>query len=116
MLPKRAKLFDLLDIHQRISGQVQPAVEEHRAVARAQDKSVTVQPARVLGIVLQRLPEKNGPNFRATQRQTEMPRRAGVNGIHGEAASFGGGAGKGGQIEIHKGMRKRAARVSSPDF
>ena len=43
---------------------------------------------------MQGMPVKHGADFRAAERQAEMPGSAGVHGIHGEAAGFIGGPGE----------------------
>src|SRR5207302_5985087 len=52
---ERPPLAEALDLVHRelIAGQVQDAVEQHRAVARAEDEAVAVWPRRVLRVVAQ---------------------------------------------------------------
>lgn len=66
-----------------------------------EDETVAVQPARLIGMIMEGVAEENGADLRATERQAEMPGLAGVHGIHGEAAGFSGGARKGIKLESH---------------
>jgi hypothetical protein len=51
---------------------------------------------------MQRVSVKHRADFRAAEREPEMAGLAGVNGIHGEAARFVGGAGEGIEVEVHR--------------
>ena len=96
--------FDLLKRHVRVTAQVQPRVEEHRAVAGAEHEAVAVEPLGMIGAMMQRVAEKHGADFRAAERQAEMTAVAGVNGVHGEAARGVGGLGENFLVrQAHKG-------------
>ena len=49
-----AQMFDLFQ-RQRVTSQVQQAVQQHRAMSGRQDKSVPIEPVRVFGIVPEKL-------------------------------------------------------------
>lgn len=87
---KLAEVFERLkwDV---IAGEVQPAVDEHRTVTCGQDEAVAVEPLGSGRVEVERLGEKDGTDFGTTEGESEVAGRAGVDGINGEAASFGGG-------------------------
>ena len=85
-----AEIRHLLD-GQIVAREMQPAVEEHRAVARRENEAVAVEPLRVRGIALQRLAEEHRAHFRRAERQAEVAGIALVHGVHGEAAGLVGG-------------------------
>ena len=55
-------------------------------MARGEDEPVAIEPARLVGIEMQRVPVENGADFRATERQTEVAGLAGVYRIHCKTA------------------------------
>ena len=68
-------------------------------MSRAQNEPISIQPLRIRGMVLQCMSVEHRANFCAPERQTQMSTGTGVNGIHGEATRFIGGAAQGGKIE-----------------
>ena len=70
-------------------------------MAGGEDESVAIEPARVVGILLEGVSIKDCADFRATEREAEMAGIAGMDGIHGETASFGGGAGERVGVDFH---------------
>ena len=103
-----AEIFHIV-LGNRVAGKVQPAVEEHRAVAGGEDETVAVQPFRRVRAVAHRFAEEHGTDFGAAERQAEVAGIAGVDGIHGEATGFVGGLGKQGGIHGN-GVRGRFLR------
>jgi hypothetical protein len=85
---ERAPLPEALDLveRQRVAGQVQGAVEEHRPVARAEDEAVAVGPARVPGVVLHdpRVEQVGGGRHR--HRQAGMAGARRLDGVHRQRA------------------------------
>jgi len=55
------------------------------------------------GVVGEGLPEENGTDFCTTEGEAEVTGVAGVNGVHGEATGFIGGAGESGNIHRMEG-------------
>jgi hypothetical protein len=94
-----AELFDLIVVHTRVTTEMHPAIKEHRAMPGAEDEAVAIEPFRLGRKMIQRVAVEDGADFRTAQRQPQMATGAGVDGIHGEAAGFSRGAGKGRQIE-----------------
>src|SRR5665213_1936058 len=84
---QRAELLDLLQ-RQLVPAQVQPAVKEQAAMAGREDKPVAIYPARLLGIMHQRMAVEHGADLRAAQRQAEVAGRAGVDCVDGEATGL----------------------------
>ncbi len=56
--------------------------------------------------------EKDRTDFSTAERKPEMPRGAGVNGVHGEPAGFIRSARKSFEIECHKNERAAKSRNS----
>ena len=78
------EIFHLLERH-IVAGEMEPAVEEHAAVAGGENKAVAVEPARLGRIVTQGRAEKHRADFRASQGQTQVTGLAGGNGVNGQA-------------------------------
>ena len=70
---EHAEIFHLPVVHARVAAEVQPRVEEHRAMSGAEDKAVAVQPFRLRRIVGERVAVEHRADFRAAERQAEMP-------------------------------------------
>ena len=86
-----AEVLQLLD-REIVAGEVQPAVEEHRAVAGGEDEAVAVEPLRVApGSHCSASPKSTAPTSAAAERQAEVAGVALVDGVHGEATGFVGG-------------------------
>ena len=85
------------------AGEVDPGVDEHRAVAGGQHEAVTVDPGGRGGVVAQEVAVEHGADFGGAEGEAEVAGMTGGHGVHGEAAGFGGGAGKvGGVMERHR--------------
>ena len=104
---QRAEFFHLVTGN-RVTGEMQPAVEEHRAVAGGENEAVAVEPLRGIRVVAHGLAEQHGTDFGAAERQAEVAGVTGVDGIHGEATGFIGGLSE--RIRIHE------KSVVRPDF
>ena len=65
-------------------------------------KAVAIEPTGLGCVVAEGVPKQDRTNLRTPQRQTKMPGRTGVDGIHGEAAGFSCGALQVGKWEIHR--------------
>ena len=63
-LPEVPQLVD----RQSIAGKMQPAVKEHAAMAGRKNEPVTVDPARIVGIVFQGMPVENRTDLGGSQR------------------------------------------------
>lgn len=99
-----AEIFYLLQGHV-ITGQVEPRIKEYGAVPGTENEAVAIDPAGFRGVEHQAFTKENGPNFGCPQREAEMARGAGVDGVHGEAAGLGGGLGKNGGV--HEGVEEK---------
>ena len=97
---EHAEVLHLVE-RQVVAAQVQPAVEEHRAVAGGEDEAVAVEPARLVGVVHHRMAVKHGADLGGTERQTEVAGGALVHGVDGEAAGLVGGLGENVGLEFH---------------
>ncbi len=86
---KLAEISDLLDI-QFVAGEMQPAVEKHGAVAGRENKPVAVQPAWRVRVVIESFAEKNGTDFGAAERKSEVAGVTSVDGVHGKATGLVG--------------------------
>ena len=69
-------------------------------MASGEKKAVAIQPTRGGGSEAHGFAEKDGADFRAAERQTEVAGGTGVDGIHGESTGLIGGGRK--NIGIHK--------------
>ena len=111
---KLAEIFHII-LGNRVSGNVQPAVEKHRAMAGREDEAVAVEPLRGIRAVAHRLAEEHGTDLGGAERQAEVAGIAGVDGIDGEASGFVGGLCEQGRIHGKMSCRERfrgAARGS----
>src|SRR5260370_33417950 len=82
---------DLIDRHGLIAAQVQPSVEEHRAVPGRKNEPVAIEPFRVIRAMPQGVTVQNRANLRAAKRQSEVAALTGVNRVDGKAPSDGSG-------------------------
>ena len=87
-----AELAEIFDFFQRqaIASEMQPAVEEHAAVACGEDEAVAVQPARLVGIEAHRRAEENGSDIRRAKREAEVAGFAFRDGVHGQPTGVAG--------------------------
>ena len=73
-----------------VAREVEPRVEEHRAVARGQHEAVAVDPLRVVGVEGHGLAEEDGAHLRRAERQAEVAGLRGRDRVHREAARLVG--------------------------
>ena len=85
-----AEIFDFFQGH-AVSREVEPAVEEHAAVACGEDEAVAVQPAGRIGIEAHQGSEENGSDVRRAKREAEVAGFAFRNGVHGQSTGVAGG-------------------------
>ena len=95
-----AEILHLLE-RQLVAAQVQPAVEEHRTVARGEDEAVAIQPARLIRIVHERMAVEHRADLSTAQRQAKVAGGALVDRVDGEAAGLVGSLGKNLSLEFH---------------
>ena len=76
-----------------------------------EDEAVAVQPSRLIGVVLERVAVKHRADFRAAERQAEVAGLGRLDGVHGEAAGFVGGAGEYLDVQTHAACYNRGARA-----
>ena len=82
-LPEVANLVH----RQWITGKMQQAVQQHRAVAVRQDEAIAIPPLRVTGVVLHIIVPQYLGDIRHAHRHAGMPRVGGLDGIHTERAN-----------------------------
>ena len=87
---------------------MEPAVEEHAAVAGGEHEAVAVQPARLGGMERHGGPEQRGANVGGSEWKAEVAGFAFGDGIHGQSAGIAGGEFERGGIEVHDDWRERA--------
>ena len=85
-----AEVFQLFDGELLVACQVQQRIQQHGAMARRQDKAVTIRPKRVGRIKFQVLFEKHGCNIGHAHRHAGVARIGGGDGIEGQRANGGG--------------------------
>ena len=85
-----AEVGDLV-LRDVVAGQVEPRVEEHRAVARAEDEAVAVDPGRVVGVEGHGLAEEDRAHLGGAERQAEVAGLGRGDRVHREAARLVGG-------------------------
>ncbi len=94
-----AELFEFVDFHAGVAGQVQQRIEQHRAVAGGQHKAVAVGPARVRRIVFMKAGPQHGGGVGHAHRHAGVAGVGFFNGVDGERAD---------------GIRQRAFRRNRP--
>ncbi len=67
-----------------------------------ENKTIAIEPAGFIGIVVENGTKEGGPDFGATERETQMTGTAGVNGVEGETARFIGRPAKRLSVDFHK--------------
>ncbi len=92
----------LVDVESWKTRQMQPAIQEHGAVARAEDEPVAVDPRGLIGIEDHGVAVQHRAELSASERQSKVAAGALVNGVHGQAARFIGCASK---IDSRYGVR-----------
>ena len=85
-----AEVLDLIQLHAVVTGQMQQRIEQHRAVARRQDKPVAVRPVGRSGIELQVFLKEDRGHIGHAHRHPGMAGIGGMNGIKGQRADGGG--------------------------
>ena len=96
-----AEVLHLID-REVVAAKVQPAVQEHRAVAGGEHEAVAVEPAGLGGIVREGVAVKGRADLGRAEREAQMPGRALVDGINGEATGLVGGLGKEFWLQFHE--------------
>ena len=84
----RMQLAEILQIFQgeRIAGQVQDRIEQHRAVAVGDHETVAVEPVRVGGVVAVKIVEQDFGNIGHAHRHAGVAGVGALNGVHGKGA------------------------------
>ena len=110
-MPRRlaVQLPELLDLFHRqiVSAQVEPGVKEHAAVSGRQNEIIAPDPARLFGIMLERIAVKDGAHLGASQRQAEVARLRSLHRVHGQSAGLIRRARKNFEIQTHDGYNWR---------
>jgi hypothetical protein len=91
---------------------MQPTVQEHGAVACAEDEPVTVHPRGLIGIEDHGMAVEHRAELSASEGQSKVAAGALVNGVHGQAARFIGCACKIGSRHGVRHIRKVVLRCS----
>ena len=85
-MPRRAaaELAELPDlVHaERVAGQMQQPIQQHRSVAVGQDETVAIPPARIGGIVLKEVVPEHLGNVCHAHRGARMSGIGLLHGIH----------------------------------
>ncbi len=81
-----AEALDLLHRDGGKSGEVEEAVDEHRAVARGEDEAVAIRPLRIRRVNFEELRPEDGGEFGAAHRQAGVARLRGLDGVEGQDA------------------------------
>ena len=104
MRTQLAEILELVD-RQRIAGQMQQRVQQHRAVAVRQHETVAVPPAWIARVVLEEVAPQHLRNIGHAHRRAGMSGVRGLHGIHGKGADGIGQDAAGGSIGggVHKG-------------
>ena len=89
-----AEALHLVEGHLLVAAEVQPAVEEHRAMTGGEDEAIAIQPLGVRRVVPERVAEEHGADLGAAERQAEVAALARVNGVDREPSGDGGCAGE----------------------
>ena len=79
-----AEPLQLVQGHVLDAGQIQQAVEQHRAVAVRQHEAVAVEPMRIGRIELHEIPEQNGRDVGHAHGRAGMAALGLLHGIHGK--------------------------------
>ncbi len=85
---QRAELLHLLE-RNIVAAQVQPGVEEHAAVSGGENETVPIEPAGLLRIVRERVPEQHGADIGGAERETEMTGGTRGHRVDRETAGLG---------------------------
>jgi len=71
---------------QVVTAHVEPRVKKHAAMPAGEDEDVAINPARLVRIILQRVPVEHRAHLRATERKSKAPRLRGLHGVHAQTA------------------------------
>ena len=86
-------------------------------MAGGENEVIAPDPARLIGIMTEKIAVKHRAHFRAAKRKTEMAGLRRFDCVHGETARFSGGAGERFEIQIHPVLySQRRARQIVFDF
>jgi hypothetical protein len=83
--PELAEVLQFVDA-ERVAGQVQHRIEEHRAVPVREHEAVAVCPVRVPGVVLQEVAPQDLGDVRHAHRHPGMTGIGALHGVHAEGA------------------------------
>jgi hypothetical protein len=78
-----AEAFNLFK-RERIAGEVQQAIEQHRSVAGRENKAVTIEPVRIARIMLEKTCPEHRRHGRGPQWQAGMAAIRLFDGINGQ--------------------------------
>src|SRR5262249_14224722 len=106
-----AEALDLVEGHVPVAREVEPRVEEHRAVTGREDETVAVEPLRVRRAISERVAVEDGTYLRAPEGQAQVAAGAGVDGVDGEPAGGGGRLGE--NVVAKKGAHGSVPLVSA---
>ena len=85
LLPSCRNFLQLLD-RQRIAGQVQHRVQQHRAVAVREHEAVAVGPVRIARVVLEEVAPQHLGDVRHAHRHAGVTGIGALHGVHGQSA------------------------------
>mmetsp|Transcript_35856 Transcript_35856/g.70594 ORF Transcript_35856/g.70594 Transcript_35856/m.70594 type:complete len:488 (-) Transcript_35856:336-1799(-) len=71
-----------------VASQVKPRIQEHRTMTGRKNKSVSVQPLRIFGVLLKNVSVENGTDLSSAKGKTKVPRLCGSNGVHGKTTGL----------------------------
>ena len=95
-----AEILQFLE-RQIVAAQMQPAVEEHAAMARGQDEAVAVEPAGLVRDCAPGRGRRARRRSRRPERQAEMAGGGLVDGVDGQPARLGAGPGEDFCVKLH---------------
>ena len=83
---KLAEIFDLIQRHILVAGEIEQGVEQHRAMTGGQDKAVPVGPIGFRRIEFEKFGEEDGGDIGHPHRHAGMAGVGGLDGVHGQGA------------------------------
>ncbi len=86
------EILDLLQCHLLVTCEIQQRIDQHRAMARRQNKAVAIWPVRGRCVKGEVLVKQHGRNIRHPHRHTRMARIRGGHPVKGKRADTGGAA------------------------
>ena len=81
------ELFDVIDRHRVVAGEMQQCVQQHAAVTGRKHKAISVEPLGVLRVVVQELVPERIPHRGTTHGQTWVAALGLVDRINGQHAN-----------------------------